>query len=177
MTAVNQHCQADARGTALVKNRVHGGANRASRVQHVVHQYNHLARHVHRQVLFLHLNVQLRRIAVVAVHGNIHFAHRNAHMLIFLDDVRQALRQRHPAAANAHQHHVFQRHQLLHHLVRHARQGAVHRVARHQLGFRNACLHVHHRRNPPLFSSADFPRVHWGKSAVFCQKESAFPVG
>ena len=35
------------------------------RRQHVVHQHNHLARHIHRQVLFLHLNVQLRRIAVM----------------------------------------------------------------------------------------------------------------
>src|SRR5271155_2632689 len=107
MAAVNQHAESDAFGTAQVEEPVHGGANSAAGVEHVVH--DHQVAIIHVEIDFVRVDDRLRADGgkIVAVERDVYGADRNFHAGEIFDGFGEAFRERNAAAAHADQREVF----------------------------------------------------------------------
>ena len=101
VAAVDQHQQRHARGPAVVEQRVERGAHGAAGVEHVIHQDDVLALHGKRDFGGVHDRLDLHGGKIVAIEVDIEDADRNLAVFEGLDLGRQALRQRHAAAADS----------------------------------------------------------------------------
>src|ERR1700734_4562233 len=101
MAAIDQHAEPDAFRTPQVEKAVHGSANRASGVEHVID--NHQILVVNREIDFIGMKYRLRAYGreVVAIERDIESADRNFDACWAVDCFRQALRQSDAAAPHA----------------------------------------------------------------------------
>src|SRR5688572_8261584 len=75
--AVDQCRKADTRRTPVIEELVHGGANRAAGIEHVVDEYERAAFDFERDVGALHVLVEPDGAVIVAVEGDVERAERN----------------------------------------------------------------------------------------------------
>src|SRR5580698_5435170 len=125
MAAVNQNAQANAARAPKIEEAVHGGANRAARIQDIVHNY---------QVAIIHREIDFRGVdhgrradgrEDVPIKRDVQCSDWNLHLSKGVDDLRKALRERDAPAANADQGEVFRPTALFYKFVSEPLQGAV----------------------------------------------------
>src|SRR5271170_3516690 len=117
MAAVNQHAESDAFGTAQVEEPVHGGANSAAGVEHVVH--DHQVAIIHVEIDFVRVDDRLRADGgkIVAVERDVYGADRDLHAGEIFDGFRQTFGEGDAAAADADQREVFGAAALFHNFM------------------------------------------------------------
>jgi hypothetical protein len=107
MSAVDQNAQSNPLWTAEVEKPIHGGTDGASRVEHVIDDYQIAT--VYREADFRGLHHGLRRHGgeIVAVKSDVERADRDIYFRKAENRSRQALRERHSAPAHADQSEIF----------------------------------------------------------------------
>src|SRR5262249_23708653 len=103
VAAIDQNQELHARRTAVIKQRVKRGADRAAGVEHVIHEDDILALHGKRNIGAAHDGLDVYCRKVVAIEIDIEDADRDLALLERLDFRRQPLRHRDAAAANAYE--------------------------------------------------------------------------
>jgi hypothetical protein len=101
VAAVYQDRELDAGWTAEVRKRVHGGADAASRVQHVVDEHDAPAIDIDRHLCALKARTQLERLDVIAVQADVQLAYWHRLALEFTDGIGKAAGERDAACMHA----------------------------------------------------------------------------
>src|SRR5256885_5717049 len=100
MAAINQHAELNAARAAMIEQRVKRGARCAAGIEHVVAEDDTLLRHRHADFALLHQRLWTDGGKVIAIKRDIQGSNRHWHFFDLLDQLPQALRQRHAPAAN-----------------------------------------------------------------------------
>lgn len=135
MAPVNQNAELNRLGSSIIKQCIHGRTNRASGVQHVVHEHD---RQVHnRKMNFGPLNYRLGRNSgeVVAVKIDIQIPYRHLYFFEFKDRFRQPVGQRNTAPTDTDKSQVFGSVIAFNNLMRQPIQSPLDLVGRHDLSF------------------------------------------
>src|SRR5579863_5546078 len=106
MAAVNQHAEANALGAAEIEETVHGGANGAAGVEHVVHDYQVAIIHAEIDFVGVHDGLRADGGKIIAVERDVYRADRDLHAGEIFDGFGQAFRERNAAAADSDQREV-----------------------------------------------------------------------
>src|SRR5271154_3984137 len=107
MAAVNQHAEANAFGAAQIEETVHGGANGAAGVEHVVHDHQVAIIHAEADFVGVHDGLGADGGKSVAIESDVNRADRDIHAGEIFDGFRQAFGEGDAAAAHADQGEVF----------------------------------------------------------------------
>ena len=126
VAAVNEHRQLNAPGPAEIIQRVHRGPDGPPAEQHVIHQHHRLPGHIERNDRGLDVGRDAL-VEVVPVHADIQAAGRDGLPPNPRQQRAQPLRQRHPAALDADQHHLAAGFIPFRNFMRNAGEGALNR--------------------------------------------------
>src|SRR5271170_4437105 len=107
MAAVNQHAETNAFRAAQIEEAIHGGANGAAGVEHVVHDDQIAIIHVEVDFVGVHDRVRTDGGKIVAIQSDVNRANRDFHAGEIFDGFRQALGERNAAAADSDQREVI----------------------------------------------------------------------
>jgi hypothetical protein len=133
VATVDQHRQPDGPRAPEVDKRVHGAADGAARVEHVVDQHDRCSVQVEGEVRAFDDRLLGDERQIIAVEGDVQRADREPDPLVLLDGGGDAMRQGHPSSLDADQSQALGAGLLLDYLMRDTDDGAPDLVAGHDL--------------------------------------------
>src|ERR1035437_4649288 len=150
MASIDQHGQPNSLRATKIDERVHGGADRSSRVENVVHQNNGAAVQIEGQVRSFDDRLLGHEREVVAVESDVQRPDGDPHALVLLDRGRDSLRKRHTASLNADESEALRACLLLDDLMGDPNDGSPDLITGHDLP-------VGHRISLPSKAQSSFP--------------------
>ena len=150
MAAVDEHRQSNSSRPPEVDQSVHRAADRATRIQDVVDQYDRGSVQVERQVGALDDGLLGDERKVVAIEGDVERSDREADPFVLLDRLRHPSRKRDAAALDADYGEALRAGLLLYDLMGNSNDGSPNLVPGHYLP-------VGHRSSLPCTTQSSFP--------------------
>src|SRR5258706_1167444 len=133
--ALDQHAQTHAFRTAEVKQTVHGGANRTSRVKHIVDENQILVVHRERDLARLQDGLRGDFREIVAIQRDVQRSHRDIHAVDASHGLRNPVGQRNAPAAHSNQSQIRRATAFFHDFMGQTLHGTGDFRRRHQLRF------------------------------------------